>query len=199
MAAQAAAALLQKYPDLAGIACVEAAGGSGAATAVREAKKVGQVKIVAMDRGNEVLDGIKEGVISASVAQQTALMPYYAVQIMYNLNNSKVAITSDNKAAGVLGIPAVVDTGAIVIDSAQLQVLQAVGAGTSPPRAEEPLRPSVRTGVPGGSPHVGIRARGPRHREDLPGRPRAGRREPAGAPRARRTRWWARTAPARAR
>ena len=117
VAAQAAAALLQKFPDLAGIACVEAAGGSGAATAVREAKKVGQVKIVAMDRGNEVLDGIKDGVISASVAQQTALMPYYAVQIMYNLNNSKVAITSDNKAAGVLGIPAVVDTGAIVIDS----------------------------------------------------------------------------------
>jgi len=116
-AAQGAAALLQKYPDLAGIACVEAAGGSGAATAVREAKKVGKVKIVAMDRGNEVLDGIKDGVISASVAQQTALMPYYAVQIMYNLNNSKVAITSDNKIAGVLGIPAVVDTGAIIVDS----------------------------------------------------------------------------------
>lgn len=116
-AAQGASAVLQKHPDLAGIACVEAAGGSGAATAVREAKKVGQVKIIAMDRGNEVLDGIKDGVISAAVAQQTALMPYYAVQIMYNLNNSKVAITSDNKAAKVLGIPVVVDTGAIVVDS----------------------------------------------------------------------------------
>jgi ribose transport system substrate-binding protein len=116
-AAQGAAALLQKYPDLAGIACVEAAGGSGAATAVREAKKVGKVKIVAMDRGNEVLDAIKDGVISASVAQQTALMPYYAVHILFDLNNSKVAITSDNKAAGVLGVPAVVDTGAIIIDS----------------------------------------------------------------------------------
>jgi ribose transport system substrate-binding protein len=117
VAAQAAATLLQKYPDLAGIACVEAAGGSGAATAVREAKKAGKVKIIAMDRGNEVLDGIKEGVISASVAQQTALMPYYAVQILYNLNNSKVAITSNNKAAGVLGIPVVVDSGSVIIDS----------------------------------------------------------------------------------
>jgi len=117
VAAQAAAALLQKYPDLAGFACVEAAGGSGAATAVREAKKAGKVKIVSMDRGNEILDAIKEGVISASVAQQTALMPYYAVQILYNLVNSKVAITSNNKAAGVLGIPAIVDTGAIIIDS----------------------------------------------------------------------------------
>ncbi len=117
VAAQVAATLLQKYPDLAGIACVEAAGGSGAATAVREAKKAGKVKIIAMDRGNEVLDGIREGVISASVAQQTALMPYYAVQILYNLNNSKVEITSDNKAAGVLGIPVVVDSGSVIIDS----------------------------------------------------------------------------------
>jgi ribose transport system substrate-binding protein len=37
VAAQSAASLLQKYPDLVGIGCVEAAGGSGAATAVNEA------------------------------------------------------------------------------------------------------------------------------------------------------------------
>jgi ribose transport system substrate-binding protein len=43
-------------------------------------------------------------------------MPYYAVQILYNLNNSHVAITTDNKAAGVLGIPSMVDTGAIIVD-----------------------------------------------------------------------------------
>jgi len=124
VAAQAAAALLQKFPDLAGFGCVEAAGGSGAATAVREAKKAGKVKIVSMDRGNEILDAIKEGVISASVAQQTALMPYYATQILYNLVNSKVAITSDNKAAGVLGIPVTVDTGAIVIDSSNYKLFK---------------------------------------------------------------------------
>jgi ribose transport system substrate-binding protein len=124
VAAQAAAALLQKFPDLAGFGCVEAAGGSGAATAVREAKKAGKVKIVSMDRGNEILDAIKEGVISASVAQQTALMPYYAVQILYNLVNSKVAITSDNKAAGVLGIPVTVDTGAITIDSTNYKLFK---------------------------------------------------------------------------
>jgi len=116
VAAQAASALIIKYPDLAGLACVEAAGGSGAATAVREAGRAGEIKIVAMDRGNEVLEAIEEGVISAAVAQQTALMPYYAVQILYNLNNSKVAITSDNASAGVLGIPSVVDTGAIIVD-----------------------------------------------------------------------------------
>jgi ribose transport system substrate-binding protein len=116
IAAQAASALIQKFPDLAGIACVEGAGGSGAATAVREAGKAGEIKIVSMDRGNEVLEAIADGIISASVAQQTALMPYYAVQILYNLNNSNVAITTDNASAGVLGIPSMVDTGAIIVD-----------------------------------------------------------------------------------
>jgi len=124
VAAQAATSLLVKYPDLAGIACVEAAGGSGAATAIKEAGKTGKVKIVAMDRGNEVLDGIATGLISASVAQQTALMPYYAVQILFNYNNSKVAITTNNKAAGVLGIPNAVDTGAIIIDSTNYKYFQ---------------------------------------------------------------------------
>jgi ribose transport system substrate-binding protein len=116
VAAQVASALLQKYPDLAGIACVEAAGGSGAATAVKEAGKAGEVKIVSMDRGNDILKAIEEGIISASVAQQTALMPYYAVQLLYNLNNSKVAISSDNKAAGVKGVPTIIDTGTIIVD-----------------------------------------------------------------------------------
>ena len=117
VAAQAAGALLQKYPDLAGIACVEAAGGSGAATAVKEAGKVGQVKIISMDRGEDVLNDIDAGVITASVAQQTALMPYYAIEILINVNNSNVAITSDNAAAGVSGVPASVDTGVIIIDA----------------------------------------------------------------------------------
>ena len=121
VAAGAAAALLQKFPDLAGIGCVEAAGGSGAAVAVREAGKVGAVKIVAMDRGNEVLELIKDGVISASIAQQTALMPFYAVEILYNLNNHPLPITSDNAAAGVSGAPAVIDTGVVIVDQSNYQ------------------------------------------------------------------------------
>lgn len=121
VAAQAAATLLQTTPDLAAIVCVEAAGGAGAATAVKEAGKVGEVKIMSMDRGEDVLADIEEGVITASIAQQTALMPYYAVQILYNINNSNVAITSDNAAAGVLGVPTAIDTGAIIIDANNAQ------------------------------------------------------------------------------
>lgn len=114
--AQNVATILQKHPDLVGIACLDAASGSGTITAVREAGMAGKVNVVTMDRGSEVLDGIEEGIVSASVAQQTALMPYYGTQILMNLNHSKVEITSDNKSAGVMGIPAVVDTGVVIID-----------------------------------------------------------------------------------
>jgi ribose transport system substrate-binding protein len=121
VAAQAAGSLLQRHPDLAGIACVEAAGGTGAATAVKEANRVGKVKIVAMDRGNEVLEYIKDGVISATVAQQTALMPFYAVQILYNLTNNPVPVTTDNAKAGASGAPEVVDTGVVIVDKNNCQ------------------------------------------------------------------------------
>ncbi len=115
-ATQVASLLLQRHADLAGIACVEAAGGAGAATAVKEAGKVGQVKIVAMDRDNAVLRYIADDVIQAAVAQQTALMPVYAVMILYQLNHLDVAISTDNVAAGVPGVPKTIDTGVIIVD-----------------------------------------------------------------------------------
>jgi ribose transport system substrate-binding protein len=116
IAAQVATAAIRKNPDLAGIGCVEAAGGVGAATAVKEAQLVGKVKIVSMDRGNEALQLIGDGVIQATVAQRTALMPYYAVQILYDMNNQNVPITTDNRKAQVLPVPSYVDTGVILVD-----------------------------------------------------------------------------------
>jgi len=116
IAAQVATAVLRKNPDLAGIGCVEAAGGIGAATAVKEAELAGKVKIVAMDRGNDVLEQIDGGVIDATVAQRTALMPFYAVQILYNMANHQVPITDDNAKAGVSAVPATIDTGVIIVD-----------------------------------------------------------------------------------
>ncbi|HUW18174.1 MAG TPA: substrate-binding domain-containing protein [Sedimentisphaerales bacterium] len=121
VAAQVATAVLRKHPDLAGLGCVEAAGGVGAATAVREANLAGKVKIVAMDRGNDVLELIKEGTISATVAQQTALMPFYAVQILYQLNNQNIPITSDNIRAGASGVPSYVDTGVVIVDKSNYE------------------------------------------------------------------------------
>jgi len=120
-ATQVASLLLQRHNDLAGIACVEAAGGAGAATAVREAGRIGQVKIVAMDRDNSVLKYIEQDVVQASVVQQTALMPIYAVVMLYQLNHLEVPITADNTAAKITGIPTSIDTGVIIVDKSNFR------------------------------------------------------------------------------
>lgn len=115
VAAEVAATLLGRYPDLSAIICVDAPGGTGAATAIKEAGKEGQVMVVAFDRNSDVVENIQGGVISASIVQQTALMPYYAVQILMNFNHSKVEITTDDVAAGLNGIPKNIDTGSVMM------------------------------------------------------------------------------------
>ena len=114
IAATKTAALLQKYPDLAGIATLDGNSG-GVATAVREAGKAGEIKIVSFDRSENILEAISEGWISGTVVQQTALMPWYALTILYNYNHHMVAIATDNEAAGVSGIPSYVDTGVVFV------------------------------------------------------------------------------------
>lgn len=116
MAAQVAAAVLSAVPDLAGIGCVEASGGAGAATAVKEANLAGKIRVVAMDRDNDILTYIDNGVIDATVVQQTMLMPYYGLMVLYQLNHHDIPISSDNKAAGVAATPQVIDTGTILVD-----------------------------------------------------------------------------------
>jgi ribose transport system substrate-binding protein len=121
VAAQVATAVLRKHPDLAGLGCVEASGGVGAATAVREANLTGKVKIVGMDRGNDILELIREGTISATVAQQTALMPFYAVQILHQLTRHNIPITTDNAQADVSGVPSYIDTGVVIVDQSNYE------------------------------------------------------------------------------
>jgi len=115
VAASAVGTILRRYPHLAGIACVEAAGGVGAATAVKEAGKVGKVTIVSMDRDNSTLDFIRQGVIHASTAQKTALMSYIGTLLLYYYHNHPVPIVSNDRAAGIIPLPSAVDTGALVI------------------------------------------------------------------------------------
>ena len=115
-AAEGLKAVLQREPDLAGVGCVEAAGGVGAATASKELGLEGKLKIISMDRDDGTLKFIEEGVIDASVAQKTALMSYLGTKLMYYLNHAPVPVVPDNAAAGIVPLPESVDTGTIVID-----------------------------------------------------------------------------------
>ena len=117
--AQTANEILLKYPDLDAILGIDSHSGLGIGTAIRELDKVGEVLATGFDRDNSLLELIDEGVVTATVVQRTALMPYYATLILWQLHNSEVALTKDDKAASVYNIPGFVDTGVMIVEKAQ--------------------------------------------------------------------------------
>jgi ribose transport system substrate-binding protein len=108
-------AILQAFPNLVGFGCVEAAGGQGAAVAVKQAGKAGQTKIVAMDRDEATLQFVEEGVIDASIGQRTYMMPYLALQMLYDLRNDRIKFVDGWQQINVNPLPPNIDTGCFVI------------------------------------------------------------------------------------
>ena len=73
---------LVKYPDVACLVGLWSYNGPAILNAVKEAKKVGQVKIVTFDEADETLAGIDEGAIHATVVQQPYEFGYQAIKLM---------------------------------------------------------------------------------------------------------------------
>ena len=97
--------ILQRNPDLNAFVGTDSTAGIGAATAVEEAGKVGQVLVVAMDRNSDILQKIKDGTLTGTVAQDDAAMAFWCLQVLYNFVHNQAPLTSDNKAAGALTGP----------------------------------------------------------------------------------------------
>lgn len=112
--------ILQRYPDLAAFVGTDSTGGIGAATAVEEAGKKGQVKTVAMDRNSDILQKIKEGTLTGTVAQDDAAMAFWCAQVLYNFNHAQAPLTTDNAAAGVLTGPTNVNMWVNYIDESNV-------------------------------------------------------------------------------
>jgi ribose transport system substrate-binding protein len=65
-------AMLAKHPDLKGIFAANLFSAEGAATALRQAGKLGKVKIVGFDAGPKQVEDLKAGLVQALIAQQPA-------------------------------------------------------------------------------------------------------------------------------
>ena len=74
-----AADTLVRYPDIKALVGLWSYNGPAILNAVREAGKVGQVKIVAFDEADETLAGISAGAIEATVVQQPYEFGYQAI------------------------------------------------------------------------------------------------------------------------
>lgn len=125
--AQTAADLLTKYPDLDALMGIDSHSGLGIGTAIREADKIGEVLATGWDRDNSLLELISEGVVTATVVQRTAMMPYYATLILWQLANSQVYLTKsidDDMKNKVLNMPTNVDTGIFIVEKDQAVIFQ---------------------------------------------------------------------------
>jgi len=111
-----------------GIVCLEASGGPGAAEALHRLNLDGKIPIVAMDKNQETLDYIKQGVISATIGQKPYTMSFYGLKFLDDLHHNIVHEFKDWRTAPVSPLPARVDTGTAVIDLKNLADFQAAMA-----------------------------------------------------------------------
>ena len=77
-----AADTLVRYPDVKGLVGLWSYNGPAILNAVRDAGKVGKVKIIAFDEADETLAGIGAGAIEATVVQQPYEFGYQAIHKM---------------------------------------------------------------------------------------------------------------------
>jgi len=108
--------VLSAHPDLAGAFGVYAYNGPAWATAIRETGRVDTTKLVCFDATTDIINGIKEGVIDATIAQREYDMGYQSVQLIY------LIVTKGQEAAmAELGVRnGIIDTGVDVITQSNL-------------------------------------------------------------------------------
>jgi ribose transport system substrate-binding protein len=105
-AASIVKSILAKNPDLKGIFATNLFSAEGAASGLREAGKLGEVKIVGFDAGPKQVEDLKEGLVQALIAQRPAQIGALGVQQAVNALDDKpvkekigtgfVSITKDN-------------------------------------------------------------------------------------------------------
>jgi ribose transport system substrate-binding protein len=103
------------HPDVVGIGGTDGDSGKGAAIAVTEAGRQGEIKIVAMDRNDDMLPYIEDGTIVGAVAQKSYLEAWLAVHLLHWLNTDAMKVVPDWKAAGINPLPETVVTGVMPI------------------------------------------------------------------------------------
>lgn len=120
-ALELANSVLSANPDLDGAFGVYAYNGPAWATAIKEAGRVGQTKLVCFDATTDIINGIKEGVINATVAQREYDMGYKSVELIFRI------VTEGQEAAfAKMGVvDGVIDTGVDVITAATLKDYEA--------------------------------------------------------------------------
>lgn len=121
-AARVAADLLSAHPDLAGLCGFTSETGPGIALAVKEAGKIGNVKITTVDAEEQHLKLVKQGVIQHLVGQKRELFTWYGAQFLHDLVHRTNTLTANDRKAGVVAVPSAVSTGQVEIDAGNVDL-----------------------------------------------------------------------------
>jgi ribose transport system substrate-binding protein len=113
--------IMQRNPDLGAFVGTDSTAGIGAATAIEESNMIGKVMAVAMDRNSDVLEKIKKGSLTGTVAQDDAAMAFWSLVVLYNHVHNQAPLTVDNTAAKASSGPTMVYMSANYIDKSNLQ------------------------------------------------------------------------------
>jgi ribose transport system substrate-binding protein len=120
-ALELANSVLSANPELSGAFGVYAYNGPAWATAIKEADRVDQTRLVCFDATTDIINGIKEGVIDVTVAQREFGMGYKSVQLIY-----LIATQGQDAALGEMDvIDGVIDTGVDIITQINLKDYEA--------------------------------------------------------------------------
>jgi ribose transport system substrate-binding protein len=88
---------MEKHPDVAGMVGLWSYNGPIIMRAVQSVNKTGKIKIVCFDDDKDTLDGVKEGAIFGTVAQQPYEYGYQAVQLMARILKGDKSAIPENK------------------------------------------------------------------------------------------------------
>jgi ribose transport system substrate-binding protein len=88
---------LAKHSDLKGLVGLWSYNGPAILNAVKEANKIGQIKIVAFDEADETLGGIRDGAIYGTVVQQPFEFGYQAIKLMTQALKGDKSFIPSNK------------------------------------------------------------------------------------------------------
>ncbi len=89
IAAQIVTSTLAKHPDLKGIFATNLFSAEGAASGLRQAGKLGDVKIVGFDAGPKQVEDLEQGLVQALIAQKPAEIGSLGVEQAYNALEGK--------------------------------------------------------------------------------------------------------------
>lgn len=114
-AARITSDLISAHPDLAGVCGFDSNSGPGIGLAIKEAGKVGEIKVTTVDWEPEHLRLVKEGVVDMLVGQKRELFTWYGAQFLFDMVHKTNTLSGDDATAGITNVPYKVNTGLLTI------------------------------------------------------------------------------------